>query len=53
MVGNYAVLAERICSLTSLSSLREGFNVNNLQFTRHLLWLIGVAYFEKLPSFFR
>jgi len=37
MVGNYAVLAERISSLSSLSRLREVFNPDVLQFARQRL----------------
>jgi hypothetical protein len=52
MVGNYAVLAERISSLSSLSKLHKGFNENILQVTRQHLWVIGATINEKTLPFF-
>ena len=52
MVGSYAVLAERISSLISLSRLCEWFNENILQFTRQHPWFIGAAKRRNSRSFF-
>ena len=52
MVGNYAVLAERISSLSSLSRLHDGFNPNILQFTRQHPYFSGAAIKKNCSPFF-
>ncbi len=51
-VGSYAVLEERISSLSSLSRLRERFNPINLQFTRQHVQRVGANMGKKLPTLF-
>jgi hypothetical protein len=52
MVGNYAVIGERTCSLSSLDRLRERFNPNAMQVTGQRPWLMGAAITEKSHPFF-
>jgi len=49
MIGSYAVLAEKISSLSFLSRLHKESHVDFLQFPRQYLWFFEIAQVKKLP----